>query len=754
MGMFMHRNMNLLLRVLVVCFGVWYTLFLSTQTVNAQETTLPIGPSGSPSVDAFVNPNNDIPIRPVLNEDNNNPNVGGDAGAGGGGTETTNEPDETESKIYNAAVSLGGWIAGLGGAIFDLAIDRVVLRMGCWFTDDPKAVQNADCADIPLGQIGGVVNALWTVVRDLFNVLFIFALVWIGLRTILFTDDTQTKRALGLLIVAALLINFSLYFSKVIVDVANYTAVSIHAVATSGISNPDGFGFGTQPKGNDKNAAATSYKVTGQSLSAAYMQALRISSWFSGSPVKNIILFSIVVVIFSIILGMTLAYGGLMLIARFVALIIFMIFSPAMFLGWVLPNFKKYADMWWSKFLSYSFFAPAYIFMLYLGLFTLIQMENMFANTSYSAAFGTSWTPDTFTIFLFFAIGIAFLLAATKVGEQMSRNGSTMAANGLNKVKGWGLGFAYRNTVGRGMNHVIKGRDALDRRFQQSEAKDKERSRIGRIGMRTLRGATKGVVVGGEHRRRAMVNMRDKNVGDYGYTEGVSAEKERKERNAKEIKQREVLQTLQETTEQSPYSANTKRRVSYLTTSEVDEIAKDSKKKNLLIQNASYLNENHLKKLENDHPELYNQIMERRSKNQKRWFQADPVQFISSLSKKDFANVDKSILEDKSFIQALQNHPDHPLSAEVLSQIAKSKAHKRTIGQHVIEVYGAEKDPMRLPADIFGFMTSGAGAQFLPEDYHIRMNNATRKQSQPKNTASTLHSRGATYQKRRNHPIK
>ncbi|MFT5849376.1 MAG: hypothetical protein ACI9H6_000183 [Patiriisocius sp.] len=395
-----------------------------------------------------------------------------------------NDSGGVESLIYNVAVGLGGWIAGLGGTVFDLSMEKTVLKMGCWFVASGSGCNGADGN----GAVGGVVNVLWSFVRDLFNILFIFALVFIGLRTILNSEDSGTQRALGLLIAAALLINFSLYISKVVVDVANFTAVEIYNQASAGID--DSYSLGAAD-GAARDTALVEFSTADRSIAGAYMQVLDISSWFAEIVEDRIIIYSILAMFFLIILGIVLLYGGLMLIVRFVAIIILLIFSPIMFLGWIFPGMASYSTKWRKMFVAYCFFAPAYIFMLYLGLYTLIQVKSGLNMQPFSTSFVSGGPPlsaGVFEVFLFYMIGLVFLYAATKVasvasdagagasmkwGDNMVRKATGgvtvgLAARGGRKTFGYAgqkiadnekvKDYASRSAVGRG---ILRGSRAV-----------------------------------------------------------------------------------------------------------------------------------------------------------------------------------------------------------------------------------------------------------------------------------------------------
>jgi len=319
------------------------------------------------------------------------------------------------SMVYTISAGIGGYIAGLGGVLLDMSTDQMVLRMGYWFTK---------------GGIGAVVTSIWTMIRDLFNILFIFSLVYIGLRTILYSDDSGTKKMLGMLIAAALLINFSLYIAKVVVDVSNFTAVQVYETATKGISVEDD---------------TTGYQIIGtfitgdSSISGAYMQVLNISSWFgkhnSLASSGNIFVYSIFMMLFLGFLGFVFAYGALMLVTRFIAIIFYLMFSPLMFLGWVLPQFQSISTKWWKGFIAWCFYAPVYIFMLYVGLYALQQMQGTFPGN-----FVDGFTEDggfsvsTMQVFLFYIIGVGFLIGAMRVASIMSQGGAAVGMGAADKL--------------------------------------------------------------------------------------------------------------------------------------------------------------------------------------------------------------------------------------------------------------------------------------------------------------------------------
>jgi hypothetical protein len=116
--------------------------------------------------------------------------------------------------FYKLATGVGGIISGLGALMLDLSIQLTVIEMGTLLG--------------PGSELGKNVQALWKTVRDIINILFIFGFIYIGIKTILDSQKSETRRTLGMLIVAALIINFSLYITEVVIDFSNIAATQVY----------------------------------------------------------------------------------------------------------------------------------------------------------------------------------------------------------------------------------------------------------------------------------------------------------------------------------------------------------------------------------------------------------------------------------------------------------------------------------------------------------------------------------------------
>jgi len=344
--------------------------------------------------------------------------------------------------IGNMILGLASTITGVAGLLFDTSINHLVLGMG-------ERLRN--------GGIGIVVNEVWGVVRDFANLVFIFGFIYIGIRTILQPDGADTKRFLAQLVIAALLINFSLFFTKVVIDVANVFALEIYNLMHFGEGGSIGWGIAhSAGLGSWYNPLSTENlaNVTGDGAFAFFMMGA----------------------LFLLITAFVLLGGAVMLIIRFVALIFIMIFSPLMFAFYIFPKTREHAVKLGKKLISYAFFAPIFLFLIYISIQVLqaspFSQSDLHAGLTSATANGAK-PLDAYAVFLQFTIAIMFMIfslqsakyLSIRGGEQFVKAGQALRNRGQqflgNKTSGVVAG-AFRSTVGRMGNAAANNKGLRD----------------------------------------------------------------------------------------------------------------------------------------------------------------------------------------------------------------------------------------------------------------------------------------------------
>lgn len=70
----------------------------------------------------------------------------------------------------------------------------------------------------------GFIETAWRLVRDIANIFFIIIMLYTGLTAVFKTSSTSYKTVIPTLIVNALIINFSLFATRIVIDISNITA--------------------------------------------------------------------------------------------------------------------------------------------------------------------------------------------------------------------------------------------------------------------------------------------------------------------------------------------------------------------------------------------------------------------------------------------------------------------------------------------------------------------------------------------------
>jgi len=343
--------------------------------------------------------------------------------------------------IYLFVVNFFGWLVFAGGYILDFAVNNFVINFGLEFNTSG---------------VGESVNELWSLVRDFFNILFIFGFIWIGFQMILDSGNSRAKQTLVSLIMAALLVNFSLFISKFVVDFSNRLATEV-AIAAFPLVTEDGAAIADA---SEVSISRTFFAHLGIS------ETLRVPTAVAngGSEPWAFIFGS---AIFYLVAAFVFAAGGIMLIIRFVALSIFMVLSPFMFLGWVFPGMQGWTNKYWTGFLGRAFYAPVYIILLF---FAGTILQRMFGEGGSSEVVGgtggllsavTNNEDNLILILGPFILSGAFMLAAVIVAGKMSADGAggvmkvggNIVQGGRRRLKNGAIGvgrFGARNTAGLG----------------------------------------------------------------------------------------------------------------------------------------------------------------------------------------------------------------------------------------------------------------------------------------------------------------
>ena len=355
--------------------------------------------------------------------------------------------------VVNNVLKLVSLITGLGGVVLNGVVNYTVANVS----------QNYE-------KISSI-NIAWKTIRDIGNMGFIFVLLYAAITTILGTGR-DNKSLIVRVIVVAILINFSLFFTKVVIDISNVLALAFYDAMVPGAAGA-GISYG---------------------LSNAFMQYLDLTSLYAvtggaGLGLPSILTIGVMGSILLLITAFVFFAVAIMFIIRYVVLIIVLILSPIAFLSFVLPEMKKYRDQWWNALSGQAFFAPIYFALTWITLQILagimgIDAESSpvfgtrgalsgVANVSISNA-GVVSDGGFFSTLINFGVVIAFLIISLVIAKEWANK----AGGGINKLTSW-AGTAAGGVLGGGVGWVGRrtfgnlGKLAASNADLQTAAKDK-----------------------------------------------------------------------------------------------------------------------------------------------------------------------------------------------------------------------------------------------------------------------------------------
>jgi hypothetical protein len=276
---------------------------------------------------------------------------------------------------------------------------------------------------------------VWVILRDTFNIFFIFILLYIAIQTILKGSAAKTKQMLANVVIAALLINFSLMITNVVIDTSNIFANALYNQTQSG------------------------EKVT---LSTQMMQSLKLQSMSTEPlPKASSGLFArtmIQIVLYSVTIW-ALIQGIVLMLTRTIVFLILMALSPIGFMGEVIPKIDEQSKKWRSALLDQALVGPVFIFFLLL-ISKLINGGLMGAIDTVSKATSGQQLGGAAAVILNVFIIVGFFITAVKVTKKLSGDAGAFLSNAAGSLAGaltvGAGGMLMRNTIGRGAASLMK----------------------------------------------------------------------------------------------------------------------------------------------------------------------------------------------------------------------------------------------------------------------------------------------------------
>ncbi|MCC7160767.1 hypothetical protein IT399_03550 [Candidatus Nomurabacteria bacterium] len=304
------------------------------------------------------------------------------------------------------------------------------------------------------------VGGAWGVVRDLSNIFFILILLFVAFETILgLAHDAQ--KTITKVIVVAMLINFSMFFTGVVIDTSNVLALVFYNKVDIKYKDKDGNikDRPDTPVGNAKDISgsmAEKFNLTNLVTGDMFKQARDTVNKVPGSgqtigsegvPTSLMITIVLIAIVIMAVAAYAFIVAGLSFLGRMIELFVLIIFSPFAFMSSTVPKLAgtEYLgwEPWSKRLITVSFMAPIFMFFLYF-IFLLMngplleQAKNVSGDSFISMILGMILP----TLFI-----VSLLLKATEFAKKGSGKFGEMTMTGAKLLGGLALGAATGGTA-------------------------------------------------------------------------------------------------------------------------------------------------------------------------------------------------------------------------------------------------------------------------------------------------------------------
>lgn len=451
-------------------------------------------------------------------------------------------PKIAAANTLPACVVAGTCFAGTGGKVMGWAADALALPLG-WVmslvilpligivTYFSGTLLNyiidftiVDMADNMFKT--GVINETWRTVRDIANMFFIFLLLYASIKMIL-GIGSDVRRLIVRIVVVALLVNFSLFITKVVIDASNILALTFYDAIAPGVldGNPNLLQKGIS------NSLMEPLKIP---------SILKVAGAFDGS---KLLVIGALGTILALVAAFVFFAISILFLIRFIVLMFVLILSPLAVVAYALPGLGKYQKQWTDALFGQAFFAPIYFFLTWI----VIKISRGFsANVTgdFSTLGGVVDSngqsvadPGTIGILVHFFIVIGLLIMSLVIAKEWANK----AGGGISKVTGWATGFAG-GTVFGGVGAV--GRKTIGRAGQSLADSGKMKDLVARGGAYGVAGRL--ALATGKKASTSNFDLRGTAIGgslDAGkpkkntsYAQGIKDRAKREEEIAKSLK--------------------------------------------------------------------------------------------------------------------------------------------------------------------------------------------------------------------------
>src|SRR3989338_5669998 len=266
------------------------------------------------------------------------------------------------SALWQAAVTLlagtlievSRWFLIVAGTLFNWLVENTIIQFGAWYLT-----------------IKGAVETAWTAFRDIANIFIICIFTFVAISIILGLKEFGQKKMIASVLIVAVLINFSLLFTKMIIDVSNFAAAQVYtAAALGGSTAGQGAPIGSAPAGPEYGIADQFMYLLGV---GTFSDAYKIVNYTAQAKDSGWAALLHGILVFAVVIGaaLVLFYGCFLLVSRMIMLLFLMVTAAVAVASYLIPDWgtSNFGFKAWKIFLIWcATFSPMLMIFLWMTL--------------------------------------------------------------------------------------------------------------------------------------------------------------------------------------------------------------------------------------------------------------------------------------------------------------------------------------------------------------------------------------------------
>jgi len=364
-------------------------------------------------------------------------------------------------------IKLGVSLVAMAGAVFESALDYTIIDFNTVFE-----------------KIEGGINTGWTALRDIANIVIIGMFAFIAISLILGIKEYGEKKMIARVLVIAVLINFSLLFTKMIIDASNFTAYQFHRAIVAQIPEfrqTASISVQVREVSKEVSKEAATEAATIKGIAAAFIKFLGVTGVADAYEnlraiqehtqyATSALLYGLLSFVFLLATGLVFLYGTFLVVTRAILLIFLMLTSALAFASYLIPHFagSNYGwTTWWNSLLRNAALAPLLMIFLWATVLISRGLNEVFSGKGTLGGLATNASVDNNILALLsFVLVLGLLFASFRASSALAGTIAGFGAVGSGLKLGAGIplalsgrlaGFAGRNIIGRGAARYGRG---------------------------------------------------------------------------------------------------------------------------------------------------------------------------------------------------------------------------------------------------------------------------------------------------------